>query len=148
VPAPSPATATAVGRQTAAGERTAEELNVQAARLRDRSAAVTLRPSTRNPFSFSSRKPSPRSDRPRESAVQSAPVETMIPAAPAGPSLKLSGVAQKDGKRTAILSGDGQIYLVGEGDSVAGRYSVIKVDPEAVLLRDASGAEQRLVLPQ
>ena len=64
------------------------------------------------------------------------------------PPLKLSGVAQKGATRTAILSGDGQIYVVGVGESVAGRYTVITIDPEAVLLRDAAGAEQRLVLPQ
>ena len=52
--------------------------------------------------------------------------------------LKLSGIAQKAGKRTAIISGDGQVYLVGEGDSVAGRYTVVTIDPEAVLLRDAA----------
>jgi hypothetical protein len=40
------------------------------------------------------------------------------------------------------------VYLVGEGDSVAGRYTVVTIDPEAVLLRDAAGVEQRLVLPQ
>jgi hypothetical protein len=71
-----------------------------------------------------------------------------MPIAPAGPVLKLSGIAQKAGTRTAILSGDGQIYLVGEGESVAGRYTVVTIDPEAVLLRDAAGVEQRLVLPQ
>ena len=71
-----------------------------------------------------------------------------VPAVPAGPVLRLSGVAQKDGIRTAIIAGDGQVYLVGEGDSLAGRYTVVKIDPEAVLLRDASGAEQRLILPQ
>jgi hypothetical protein len=48
----------------------------------------------------------------------------------------------------AIVTGDGQIYVAGEGESVAGRYTVIKVDPEAVLLRDAEGQEQRLILPQ
>ena len=65
-----------------------------------------------------------------------------------GPILRLSGIAQKGGKHTAIISGEGQIYLVGEGDSVTGRYTVITIDPEAVLLRDAAGGEQRLVLPQ
>jgi len=62
--------------------------------------------------------------------------------------LKLSGVAQTAGKRTAIIAGESQIYLVAEGDLVAGRYTVVKIDPEAVLLRDVDGVDQRLILPQ
>ena len=108
---------------------------------------MTLRP-TRNLFRFSSPKSATRASTPRERGVQSAAIEPTIQAAPPAPTLKLSGVAQKAGKRTAILSGDGQIYLVGEGDSVAGRFTVVTIDPEAVLLRDAAGVEQRLVLPQ
>jgi hypothetical protein len=50
-------------------------------------------------------------------------------------------------RRTAVISGDGQMYFVSEGDSVAGRYTVSRIDPEAVVLRDADGAELRLVLP-
>ena len=139
--------ATAVRRQAVEKEPTAEELNLQAARLRNRSAAAAIRPSTRNPFRYGARTSS-ASSAPRERSVQPAVVEPVIPAAPAGPVLKLSGIAQKAGKRTAILSGDGQVYLVTEGDSVAGRYTVVTIDPEAVLLRDAAGVEQRLVLPQ
>lgn len=145
VPVTSPATG--VRRPASPNELTAEELHAQASRLRDRTA-VTLRPTTRNPFRYASpRSAEPSSDVPSRGG-QSELVEPIIPAAPPPPALKLSGVAQKDGQRTAIIFGDGQIYLVGEGDSVAGRYTVVKVDPEAVLLRDATGAEQRLALPQ
>ena len=62
--------------------------------------------------------------------------------------LKLSGMAQQGGKRTAIIVGQGQIYLVGEGESLAGRYTVVAVDAEAIVLRDADGTEQRLLLPR
>lgn len=139
--------AAAVRRTASAAEPTAEELKLQAARLRNRTAAVTLRPSTRNPFRYGSPKSSaaPRASRER---VQPAAIEPAIQAAPPAPPLKLSGVAQKGATRTAILSGDGQIYVVGVGESVAGRYTVVTIDPEAVLLRDAAGVEQRLVLPQ
>lgn len=143
VPATSPTTA--VQRPAAASEP--EELNAQVTRLGDHRTAATLRESTRNPFRFNSPKPAPSSTTPRERVVQAAN-EPPVPAAPPPPVMKLSGVAQKAGTRIAIIASDGQIYLVGEGDSVAGRYTVVKVDPEAVLLRDASGAEQRLVLPQ
>ena len=145
--APTASQATAIRRPASASGATAEELNAQATRLRDRTAAVTLRASTRNPFKYSSPK-SPARSTAREPGIQSVPVEPAIPAAAVGPVLRLSGVAQKAGKRTAIISGGGQIYLVGEGDPVAGRFTVVTIDPEAVLLRDAAGAEQRLALPQ
>ena len=144
---PTTAPTTTVRRPAAASEPTADDLNAQAMRLRDRTAAVTLGASTRNPFRYSSSKSAPRSTAPAERAVQSPAVEPAIPAPPPV-TLKLSGVAQKAGKRTAIISGDGQIYLAAEGDSVGSRYTVVKIDPEAVLLRDADGREQRLVLPQ
>lgn len=144
---PPSAPSTAVRRAASASAPVAEELNAQATRLRERTASLALRPSTRNPFRFSAAKPAAPLQTPRERGVPPA-VEPAIPMAPSGPVLKLSGVAQRAGKRTAIITGDGQIYLVGEGDSVAGRYTVVGIDPEAVLLRDAAGAEQRLVLPQ
>jgi hypothetical protein len=145
---PSPMTAPAAVRQSAAAsEPTAETLNAQATRLRERTAAVTLRPSTRNPFRYKTRS-TRRSTTSDEPQLQPTPITPIAPAVPTGPVLRLSGIAQKDGKRTAILAGEGQVYLVNEGDSLAGRYTVVKIDPEAVLLRDASGAEQRLILPQ
>ena len=135
-------------RQSASGTQpTAESLNAQATRLRERTAAVTLRPSTRNPFRYKSkspRVPAASSDLPAQPTAITPP----IPAVPAGPVFRLSGVAQKDGIRTAIIAAEGQVYLVREGDSLAGRYTVVKIDPEAVLLRDVAGAEQRLILPQ
>jgi hypothetical protein len=139
--------AAAVRRPALQKEPTAEELNSKATLLRNRTTAAGLSPATRNPFRYRSPKSS-ASAAPRGSNAPSAAIAPPIPVVPAGPVLKLSGVAQKAGKRTAILSGDGQIYLVGEGDSVAGRYTVVTIDPEAVLLRDAAGVEQRLVLPQ
>jgi Tfp pilus assembly protein PilP len=144
--APTTQPVAAVRRPASSSEPTAEDLTTQATRLRERSAAVALRPSTRNPFRYKSPKPAPRSAA-LERAAQPSPVQSPIPTPPSAV-LKLSGVAHKAGTRTAIIAGEGQIYLVGEGDSVAGRYTVVKIDPEAVLLRDASGAEQRLVLPQ
>ena len=137
--------ATAVRRPAPQKEPTADELNSLAARLRKRSEAVAPTPSTRNPFRYRSKSSATKVR--RENSAPSIFVAP-IPVAPPGPVLKLSGVAQKAGKRTAILSGDGQVYLVGEGDSVTGRYTVVTIDPEAVLLRDAAGVEQRLVLPQ
>lgn len=145
--APAQAPASAVRRPAIEKEPTAEELTSQASRLRNRTGAAALRPSTRNPFKYSSTR-SAAPSAPRERSIEAAAIAPAVPAAPVGPVLKLSGIAQKAGKRTAIISGDGQIYLANEGDSVAGRYTVVTIDPEAVLLRDAAGVEQRLVLPQ
>ncbi len=79
-------------------------------------------------------------------AVVLAPPPVALP-----PPLTLNGVTGKqtpDGmRRTAVISGDAQMYFVSEGDSLAGRYTVVKIDPEAVVLRDASGEEIRLALP-
>jgi hypothetical protein len=145
---PTASRATADRRPASASAPTAEELNAQATRLRNRIAAVTLRPSTRNPFKFSSPRAVARSSAGREPSVQSPAIEPQIPAVPLGPAPKLSGIARKAGTSTAIISIGDQIYLAGEGDSVAGRFTVVTIDPEAVLLRDAAGVEQRLVLPQ
>lgn len=146
VPTTSPATANR--RPASASGPTAEELNAQATRLRNHTASVKLRPSTRNPFKFSSPKAAARSSAGREPGVQSPAIEPQIPAVPLGPALRLSGIARKAGTATAIISVGEQIYLAREGDSVAGRFTVVTIDPEAVLLRDAAGIEQRLVLPQ
>ena len=142
--APAASQHAAIQRQAASSGEV--ELNDQALRLRERKSDADLGPSTRNPFRFSAPKPAPST--PRGAVPAPSAVAAIMPAVPPPPALQLSGVAQKNGNRTAIIFGDGQIYLVGEGDSVAGRYTVVKVDPEAVLLRDSSGAEQRLILPQ
>ncbi len=70
-----------------------------------------------------------------------------VPVEPRAPVITLAGIAQTAGKRTAIITIAGQLYLVREGDSLAGRYTVVKIDAENVLVRDSDGAEQRLVLP-
>ena len=124
-----------------------EELSAQSTRLRERRSAATPNETTRNPFRFKGPKPAPRPEPQRDRQIP-AHLDSAPPIAPPPPPLTLSGVAQKNGKRTAIITGSGQLYLVGEGDTVAGRYSVVKVDPEAVLLRDADGAEQSLALPR
>ena len=125
----------------------ADDLRAQANRLRDRTGAVTLRESTRNPFRFNASKPVS----PSRPLAPAAAVEPAPPPVAVLPSFTLNGVTGQqtpDGlRRTAVISGDGQMYFVSEGESLAGRYTVVKVDPEAVVLRDASGEEIRLALP-
>ena len=44
----------------------------------------------------------------------------------------------------AVIASASRIYLVGEGDTFAGRYTVVSVDSETALIRDDSGTELRL----
>jgi hypothetical protein len=142
-----PTSSTAVIERPAAPK--ADDLNAQATRLRDHVNAVPLRTSTRNPFRFASPKPATSADAPRSSAA-AGPAVPAAPVPPPQPSLTLSGIAERNTpqgpKRTAVISGDGQLYLVTEGETVAGRYTVVTVDPDAVVLRDQNGVETRLPL--
>jgi hypothetical protein len=125
----------------------ADELRAQTIRLRERTTSVSLAVSKRNPFRFNESK----SAAPSRVAPAPPAAEALPPPAPLPPPLTLTGVTGKQTasgmKRTAVISGVGQMYFVGEGDVVAGRYTVVKVDPEAVVLRDANGDEIRLALP-
>jgi hypothetical protein len=121
-------------------ETTLEELNLQEIRLRDHLASAPLPPSARNPFRFGQ---APVRQTPRPEAV--APV--IAPAPPAQPVLSLSGIFTDKATRTAAITGNDQLYLVKEGELVAGRYTVVTVGADAVTLRDESGTETRLSLP-
>lgn len=147
-----PSSATTAARSAMTRGPTAEDLNAQADRLRSRTNAVALRPSTRNPFRFNASRSAPpqvdRFDASRTAAP--AAMTPSLPAAPLPPPLTLSGVTEKrtpqGPRRTAVISGAGQLYLAGVGDTVAGRYTIVTIDPEAVVLRDENGDELRLVL--
>jgi hypothetical protein len=66
-------------------------------------------------------------------------VEAPVPR-PALPALKLAGIAEDIGpngpERTAIISGDGQLLMVKEGDAVTLRYRVAKISVDVVELID------------
>jgi hypothetical protein len=134
--------AAALGRGAAIHDVTSDELAHEESSLRRRSGNSLLAPSTRNPFQFG--KPAARERTPQPVATPAALLQAL--AAPPRPSLSLSGIATDGAKRTAIISGDGQLYLVGEGEPVAGRYHVVTVDSDAVTLRSDDGEELRLVL--
>lgn len=142
--APSPSVRGSTQPPASARELTAEDLNAEAAKLRGHLGGP-LRRSTRNPFRFVPKTAS--------AGTQRAEPASNVPAAPLTPpqpSWTLSGIAERttpEGpKRTAVISGDGQVYLVAEGEMLAGRYTAIKIDADAVLLRDASGSELTLAL--
>ncbi len=137
-----------VVRSAAIGESTADELNAQANKLREQAGATRLRPSTRNPFRFGAPKAS--TSRAHVAGVPPASIVAEPAAVQAPPAYALSGIAERQTpqglKRTAVLSGNGQLYVVTEGEMVGGRYTVVRVDPEAVLLRDSDSTEHTLVL--
>ena len=148
--APAPVAAP-VERSAAAHETAANELSVLAKKLRERSGGGQLRASKRNPFRFGTGKTTtPSASRVGGSSMSLPAIAPSAPVAAPAPSYMLSGIAERNTpegrKRTAVISGAGQLYLVGEGDMVGGRYLVVRVDPEGVLLRDQSGGELSLVL--
>ena len=125
------------------------ELADEIARLRER-----LRPTTtpnqpgRNLFTF-------RAARPRPAAAAAEPAHPAITEAPAArpalPPLKLAGIAEDPGAdgpiRTAIISGDGQLFMVKEGDAVTLRYRVAKISTDVVELTDLTdNSVRRLAL--
>ena len=147
---PSASVASSIQRPAAAPEVTADELNSQANKLRDHLDGQ-LSPSKRNPFRFGSTKSTASHDPSTRAERSTAPAMALAaPAAPPPPSYTLAGIAEHNApegrKRTAVISGEGQLYLVTEGQTVGGRYTVVRVDAEAVLLRDQSGAELTLAL--
>ncbi|HZP49247.1 MAG TPA: hypothetical protein VFB07_11960 [Vicinamibacterales bacterium] len=66
--------------------------------------------------------------------------EPAPPTAPPLPPLKLAGIAEDEGPdgpiRTAIISAEGQLFLVKPGDALTSRYRVARVGADAVELTD------------
>jgi hypothetical protein len=126
----------------------ASEVQSQAARLRTRLAAAPAPQSPlRNPFAFrpkaSVRRASPAIDRPSfgiPSVVMPDPV------------LELVGIAEQKVetglKRTAMVAAPGdQLFMVSDGQELAGRYRVSAIGADAVELQDlVTGAIRRLAL--
>jgi hypothetical protein len=126
-----------------------EALEKEIARLHER-----LRPSAapsqsgRNLFSF-------RASHARAVAAPLAephPALVEAPPLPAPlPPLKLAGVAEDPGTdgpaRTAIITGDGQLFTVKEGENVTTRYRVVRISADVVELLDLTdNSVRRLAL--
>jgi len=80
----------------------------------------------------------------RASALQ--PAHAAAIAATPSPRVRLVGLVLRAGRRVAALSIDGEVVLLGPGESASG-YSVLAVSGEAVRLRGADGHEDTLALP-
>ncbi len=130
-------------------DRQGADLAKEIARLHDR-----LRPDAeprqpaRNLFTYHAAPAAPIAA-PTPHAALSEPAVTA--AAPPLPPLKLAGIAEDAGAdgpvRTAIISGDGQLFLVKAGDAVTSRYRVARVGADAVELTDTiDNSTRRLAL--
>lgn len=122
----------------------ARDADHETTRLRERLAdAPTPRRSGRDPFRFGS-VPAPRERRGVAplAAVAEPSVPTAVAPAPALP-YRLIGIAEHAGasgavERQAILSGGGELLIVGADQSVGTRFLVVAVGADAVELFDAT----------
>ncbi len=107
----------------------------------------------RDPFRFQARPPAPRPAAPAPSPPPAAAAISR-PAVPAGPpppppiELRFIGLldAPSQAGRVAILSdGRGNVVYGKEGDTIEGRYRLLKVGPEAVELAYVDGRGRQTV---
>lgn len=130
-------------------EKRGAELAREIERLHERLApAVTPRSPGRNLFTF--RSMAVRAAPPAAAAPQAALTE-FAPAPIALPPLKLAGIAEDAGAdgpaRMAFISGDGQLFMVKEGETVTPRYRVAKISADVVELTDViDNSVRRLAL--
>lgn len=111
-------------------------LATEIARLHDRlRPSSTPREPVRNPFQFTSHRATRSARSPLDGSIAAS---TPPPAVPPPPALKLSGIAEDPGAdgpiRTAIISGEGQLFLVKEGEMVTPRYRVVKISADVAEL--------------
>jgi hypothetical protein len=128
----------AIVQQTAIEKRGAE-LAVEIERLHER-LAPAVAPSTpgRNLFTFHAAAPRqaapPVAPPPRPAITEFAPLPIALPP------LKLSGIAEDPGEdgpiRVAFIAGEGQLFMVKEGETVTPRYRVARISAEVVELTD------------
>jgi hypothetical protein len=127
----------------------AADVQAQTARLKSRlaSAPVPQNP-VRNPFTFASKEAATK--RVKTPAVERDPLPVVLE--PTEPAIDLVGIAEdrtpKGPIRTAIISAlSGELFLVKEGESIAGRYRVKTVGVDSVELSDqVTGSVRRLAL--
>jgi hypothetical protein len=127
------------------------DVHAQTERLRERlrNAPVPRQP-VRNPFAFEAR----RSPNLAIAGADAGTVdETPVAASEEAPVLQLLGIAEErqaegDVRRTAILSGLGEVFLVRAGETFADRFRVNTVGVDAVQIVDLQfGRSFTLALP-
>jgi hypothetical protein len=128
-------------------EKRGAELAVEIERLHERLAPAAA-PSTpgRNLFTFHA-----AAARPPALMPQAKPAVAEMPPPTALPALKLSGIAEDAGPdgpvRIAFISGEGQFFMVREGEAVTSRYRLAKISADVVELTDVvDNSVRRLAL--
>jgi hypothetical protein len=129
-------------------QQLADEVQAQAARLKDRLAAAPV-PVTpfRNPFAFREREVARDrvvARRPGAAIPDSAPTPQVAPEPP----LQLIGIAERhtaDGPvRTAMITADSdELFMLAVGETLGARYRVEAIGPDAVELADLVTAGTR-----
>ncbi len=122
----------------------ASDVQSQALRLRARLAAAPAPQAPfRNPFAFVSA-PAARPARVRPQPIAAPP---SIVEAVSEPDLVLIGIAEQGTTRTAMVGSGDELLLASEGQTLAGRYRVVKVAVDAIELVDlGTGTTRRLFL--
>jgi hypothetical protein len=121
-------------------EKRGAELAIEIERLHER-LAPTAAPRTpgRNLFAF---RAAARPPAPSPPEVSRPALTEFKPAPLSLPSLKLSGIAEDPGAdgpiRIAFIAGEGQLFMVKEGDAVTLRYRVAKISADVVELTDVN----------
>jgi hypothetical protein len=107
----------------------------------------------RDPFRFQARPAPPRPAGPPRAAAPTGPVAA-VPVVPQGPpppppiALRFIGLVEAPSQagRVAILSdGRGNIFYGKEGDTIEGRYRVVKLGPEVVELAYVDGRGRQTI---
>ena len=136
--------------QTATPASAGLDFEREVARLASRlEAAPSPRYPARNPFTLTART---RATSPPPSAVAATSRPAPVDSVAAGPpAVSLAGIGVErtsyGRRRTAILAGDGRVFLVRTGDEVMGRFQVRAVTDDAVDLLDLrDGTPLRLTL--
>jgi hypothetical protein len=126
------------------------ELAAEVARLRERLRPTATPLQRRDLFNY--RRGNPAASTSPESAAHSAAVDLAATLVAVLPQFTLVGLAEDAGAdgpvRTAIISGDGELFVVKEGDAVTSRYRVAKISADVVeLTHSGAGTPLRLALP-
>jgi hypothetical protein len=122
-------------RRVSEPDRQVLMLAAEAERLRQRLNIVGVRrPVTRNLFEFKSRTP--------QAVPPSQEFLTPVVTVPVAPPVKLLGVAEHsveaNPRRTAILTLNGELLLVKEGEVFGGRYRLARVGADVAEIEDTT----------
>lgn len=129
-------------------ERRGAELATEISRFHDhRPPTAAPRQPGRNLFKF---RQAPAVRPSGAAAVPAAPAPD-IPAPPPLPPMRLIGISEDPGPdgpmRKVFISGDGQLFIAKEGDTVMTRYKVTRISADVVELTDIEdGTVRRLAL--